>query len=123
MDVELAGGQDTDAPRQSAFDRARAFYDTRPGFTLTVAWVPGHMDVSGNELADALAKEAALGREHRPARVPGHRSRELPRAPAQRLRKQDRLRQAPGTRMGPALDAFSASDSQNTTASLRPLGT
>lgn len=28
------------------------------GATITIAWVPGHKDVSGNELADELAKEA-----------------------------------------------------------------
>ncbi|KZV79474.1 hypothetical protein EXIGLDRAFT_590875, partial [Exidia glandulosa HHB12029] len=39
-----------------AFDELRA---SRPGFALTVCWIPGHEGFDGNEIADKHAKLAA----------------------------------------------------------------
>lgn len=33
--------------------------ELRPSVTTKVAWVPGHKDVHGNEVADTLAKEGS----------------------------------------------------------------
>jgi ribonuclease HI len=30
------------------------------GATISIFWVPGHEDITGNERADALAKQAAM---------------------------------------------------------------
>ncbi|OCH86786.1 hypothetical protein OBBRIDRAFT_714804, partial [Obba rivulosa] len=35
-----------------------------------IRWVPGHMDIRGNELADAEAKKAATGLSSDPMRLP-----------------------------------------------------
>ncbi|KZW00992.1 hypothetical protein EXIGLDRAFT_560883, partial [Exidia glandulosa HHB12029] len=40
----------------SAYEELR---DARPGFELTVVWVPGHEGFDGNERADVQAKNAA----------------------------------------------------------------
>ncbi|KAG2052020.1 ribonuclease H-like protein, partial [Suillus hirtellus] len=37
--------------------------ETRDNFKLTVRWIPGHMKVVGNEIADKEAKDAAKGNE------------------------------------------------------------
>jgi ribonuclease HI len=39
-----------------SFTAAQAIVDT--GASITINWVPGHTDITGNEIADSLAKEA-----------------------------------------------------------------
>ncbi|KAJ8453437.1 hypothetical protein ONZ45_g19720 [Pleurotus djamor] len=39
--------------------------------SISLHWISAHDDVTGNERADELAKEAARGREHRPDPLPG----------------------------------------------------
>ncbi len=42
----------------------------RPRLAITIHWVPGHIDVEGNERADDEAKAAALGRSSQPSELP-----------------------------------------------------
>lgn len=45
----------------AAQDAIQEVLDRAPDLELTIAWIPGHQDVPGNEEADQEAKKAALG--------------------------------------------------------------
>ncbi|KAF5392001.1 hypothetical protein D9757_003364 [Collybiopsis confluens] len=51
-----------------------------PGVKVRVSWVPGHMEVEGNERADEEAKRAAMGRSSRRRRLPEGLRKGLPRS-------------------------------------------
>ncbi|RDX45387.1 hypothetical protein OH76DRAFT_1326847, partial [Lentinus brumalis] len=73
-------------------------------------WVPGHMEVHGNELADEEAKKAAKGDSSNSASLPAKLRKSLPcsvtaarRAHMARLRKESAVRwrqSARGRRLG-----------------------
>ena len=41
--------------------RSHSFLARHPDADMTLRWVPGHMEIQGNELADREAKRAAAG--------------------------------------------------------------
>ena len=47
----------------SVNDAFEALQHQQPGIEISLIWVPGHMDIAGNEEADRTAKEAARSRD------------------------------------------------------------
>ena len=56
-----------------------AAYRKHPDLQLHLRWIPGHKGVQGNERADALAKDAAMGQVNETLRLPEVLRRSLPR--------------------------------------------
>lgn len=60
----------------------KAVQQRHPDIRITLRWVPGHMDVEGNELADQHAKDAATGRSSDKTSLPKYLRKTLPRSAA-----------------------------------------
>jgi ribonuclease HI len=66
--------------------RLAAIKRRNPRLKINVRWTPGHTGIVGNERADVLAKEAALGDPSAPRRLPKELHKPAPRSKAAILR-------------------------------------
>lgn len=77
----------------------KAVQRRHPDIRVTLRWVPGHMDVEGNELADQHAKDAATGQSSNRTSLPKYLRKTLPRsaAKAKQMMKAQAKREAAET--------------------------
>ena len=94
-------------------DRLEPAARTHEGMAdVVMRWVPRHMDVHGNEMADEDAKKAARGESSAAASLPARLRKSLPcsvaatkRAHLERLRK-EAASKSKGSRRGQKLDGI-----------------
>jgi hypothetical protein len=58
----IENGQSGQGVLTSVIDAIESLQNQRPNINISVVWVPGHVDIAGNEEADKAAKQAAKSR-------------------------------------------------------------